>query len=109
MRTLGTTKQMVGLLSEFEARLPLSPTFAKLRDQERFDDALSMGWILKVKDIHLATIMGILLNLCTYSTPCLTQIGVLLARKGNYYTPISSQHCSLTTRFRYIVSANLAV
>lgn len=44
---LGTTKQMVGLLSEFEDRLPLSPAFIKLRDQERYDEALPMEWILK--------------------------------------------------------------
>ncbi|KAG8716629.1 hypothetical protein FRC08_009125 [Ceratobasidium sp. 394] len=44
---LGTTKQMVGLLSEFEDRLPLSPAFIKLRDEERYDEALSMEWVLK--------------------------------------------------------------
>ncbi|CAE7143006.1 unnamed protein product [Rhizoctonia solani] len=44
---LGTTRQMVRLLSEFEDRLPLSPTFIKLRDQERYDEALPMEWILK--------------------------------------------------------------
>ncbi|KAF8606410.1 hypothetical protein BDV93DRAFT_520712 [Ceratobasidium sp. AG-I] len=44
---LGTTKQMVGLLSEFEDRLPLSPAFIDLRAQERYDEALSMGWVLK--------------------------------------------------------------
>ena len=45
---LGTTKQMVGLLSEFEDRLPLSPAFINLRGQERYDEALSMEWVLKV-------------------------------------------------------------
>ncbi|KAJ1307272.1 hypothetical protein OPQ81_001383 [Rhizoctonia solani] len=44
---LGTTKQMVRLLSEFEGRLPLSPAFIRLRDQERYDEALPMEWILK--------------------------------------------------------------
>ncbi|KAG8748106.1 hypothetical protein FRC10_008839 [Ceratobasidium sp. 414] len=46
---LGTTKQMVGLLSEFEDRLPLSPAFNKLRDEERYDEALSTEWALKVR------------------------------------------------------------
>ncbi|QRV89561.1 hypothetical protein RhiJN_17579 [Ceratobasidium sp. AG-Ba] len=44
---LGTTKQMVGLLSEFEDRLPLSDSFKKLRDEERYDEALGMEWVLK--------------------------------------------------------------
>ncbi|CEL55176.1 hypothetical protein RSOLAG1IB_01184 [Rhizoctonia solani AG-1 IB] len=44
---LGTTKQMVGLLSEFEDRLPLSPAFIKLRGEERYDEALPMEWTLK--------------------------------------------------------------
>ncbi|CUA75882.1 hypothetical protein RSOLAG22IIIB_01883 [Rhizoctonia solani] len=44
---LGTTRQMVRLLSEFEDRLPLSPAFIKLRDQQRYDEALPMEWILK--------------------------------------------------------------
>ncbi|CAE6423197.1 unnamed protein product [Rhizoctonia solani] len=44
---LGTTRQMVRLLSEFEDRLPLSSAFVKLRDQERYDEALPMEWILK--------------------------------------------------------------
>lgn len=44
---LGTTKQMVGLLSEFEDRLPLSPAFIKSRDEESYDKALPMEWILK--------------------------------------------------------------
>ncbi|KAG8687413.1 hypothetical protein FRC09_013497 [Ceratobasidium sp. 395] len=46
---LGTTKQMVGLLSEFEDRLPLSPAFIKLRNEERYDEALPIEWVLKVR------------------------------------------------------------
>lgn len=45
---------MVGLLSEFEDRLPLSPAFIKLRDEENYDKALPMEWILKVDNFTLS-------------------------------------------------------
>jgi hypothetical protein len=41
-------------LSEFEDRLPLSPAFIKLRDEELYDEALPMEWVLKVRG-HLAS------------------------------------------------------
>ncbi|KAF8754100.1 hypothetical protein RHS01_06403 [Rhizoctonia solani] len=70
---LGTTKQMVRLLSEFEGRLPLSPAFIKLRDQERYDEALPMEWILKYtvfnRDRGIVGEKGVALPTSPYRTP----------------------------------------
>jgi len=42
---LGSTKQLVGLLNEFEDRLPLPPQFLERREQA--EEALCVEWVLK--------------------------------------------------------------
>jgi hypothetical protein len=74
---------MVGLLSEFEDRLPFSPAFIRLRDQERYDEALPMEWILKVQTAIWRASNRNSTDLCIHSIPCSTETGALLARRGN--------------------------
>lgn len=57
---LGSTRQLVGLLNEFEDRLPLPPQF--LKNRERAEEALCVQWVLKytvlIKDRGLVADKG---------------------------------------------------
>lgn len=74
---------MVALLSEFEDRLPLSPAFIDLRGQERYDEALPMEWVLKVRGCSVKVPNGNGTDGCVRSIPCSIGTGGSLARKGN--------------------------